>query len=76
MTIKAVPRQGLSTMYCMTNVMRFQQRYLNWQITNWTRMDNAHIKVHVSVSERALAGRPAGHEMCLPPPTTHPPTHT
>ncbi len=31
-SIKAVPRQGLSTMYCMTNVMKFQQQYLNWQV--------------------------------------------
>ncbi|GIL52190.1 hypothetical protein Vafri_8128 [Volvox africanus] len=46
-TIKAVPRQGLSTMYCMTNVMRFQQQYLNWQIYNWTRIDNTHIKIHL-----------------------------
>lgn len=46
-TIKAVPRQGLSTMYCMTNVMRFQQQYLNWQIYNWTRIDDRHIKIHL-----------------------------
>ncbi|PNH11077.1 hypothetical protein TSOC_002149 [Tetrabaena socialis] len=46
-TIKSVPRQGLSTMYCMTNVMRFQQQYLNWQIFNWTRMPESHIKIHL-----------------------------
>lgn len=46
-TIKAVPRQGLSTMYCMTNVLSFQQQFLNWQILNWTRVDSQHIKIHL-----------------------------
>ena len=54
--IKSVPRQGLSTMYCMTNVMRFQQRYLNWQITNWTRLDDGHIRAHVQVRSSKRAG--------------------
>lgn len=49
MTIKAVPRQGLATMYCMTNVMKFQQQFLNWQILNWTKMDDKHIKIHLQV---------------------------
>ncbi len=48
-TIKAVPRQGLSTMYCMTNVLKFQQQFLNWQILNWTRVDSQHIKIHLQV---------------------------
>lgn len=39
-------------MYCMTNVMRFQQQYLNWQIYNWTRINNNHIKIHLQVGER------------------------
>ena len=47
MTIKSVPRQGLSTMYCMTNVMKFQQQYLNWQILDWTKVDEGHIKIHL-----------------------------
>ena len=46
-TIKAVPRQGLSTMYCMTNVMKFQQQFLNWQILDWTKVDSDHIKIHL-----------------------------
>lgn len=46
-TIKAVPRQGLSTMYCMTNVLKFQNNYLNWQIVNWTRVDSQRIKIHL-----------------------------
>lgn len=46
-TIKSVPRQGLSTMYCMTNVMKFQQQYLNWQILDWTKVDEGHIKIHL-----------------------------
>ena len=46
-TIKAVPRQGLSTMYCMTNVMMFQQQFLNWQILDWTKVDSDHIKIHL-----------------------------
>uniref|UniRef100_A0A6T5TVW3 Bromo domain-containing protein n=1 Tax=Chlamydomonas chlamydogama TaxID=225041 RepID=A0A6T5TVW3_9CHLO len=50
-TIKAVPRQGLSTMYCMTNVMKFQQQYLNWQILNWTKIDDHHIKIHLQGPE-------------------------
>lgn len=41
--------QGLSTMYCMTNVMKFQQQYLNWQILNWTKIDDTHIKIHLQV---------------------------
>lgn len=57
MTIKAVPRQGLATMYCMTNVMKFQQQFLNWQILNWTKMDDKHIKIHLQVG---AAGREAG----------------
>jgi hypothetical protein len=48
-TIKSVPRQGLSTMYCMTNVLKFQQQYLNWQILNWTRVDSEHIKIQLQV---------------------------
>lgn len=56
-TIKAVPRQGLATMYCMTNVMKFQQQFLNWQILNWTKMDDKHIKIHLQVE---AAGREAG----------------
>jgi len=47
-TIKAVPRTGLSTMYCMTNVLTFQQRFLNWQILDWTKVDAARIKIHLS----------------------------
>ncbi|GLC42098.1 hypothetical protein PLESTM_001291200 [Pleodorina starrii] len=54
-TIKSVPRQGLSTMYCMTNVMRFQQQYLNWQIYNWTRIDNGHIKIHLQAPSPSQA---------------------
>lgn len=41
--------QGLSTMFCMTNVMKFQQQYLNWQILNWTKIDSTHIKIHLQV---------------------------
>ena len=55
-TIKSVPRQGLSTMYCMTNVMRFQQQYLNWQIFNWTRLDARHIRIHLQVGARRAPG--------------------
>ncbi|EFJ48061.1 hypothetical protein VOLCADRAFT_91250 [Volvox carteri f. nagariensis] len=57
-SIKAVPRQGLSTMYCMTNVMRFQQQYLNWQIYNWTRVDNSHIKIHLQSPRDLVLQRP------------------
>ncbi|KAG1669491.1 hypothetical protein FOA52_015658 [Chlamydomonas sp. UWO 241] len=46
-TIKAIPRTSLSTMFCMTNVMKFQQQYLNWQILNWTKVDGGHIQIHL-----------------------------
>jgi hypothetical protein len=29
--------------------MRFQQQYLNWQILNWTKIDETHIKIHLQV---------------------------
>ncbi|GFR51893.1 hypothetical protein Agub_g14373 [Astrephomene gubernaculifera] len=59
-TIKAVPRAGLSTMYCMTNVMRFQQRYLHWQIANWTRLEDGNIRIHLHSPAAAAAGAVAG----------------
>ena len=34
-------------MYCMTNVLKFQQQYLNWQILDWTKIDDTHIKIHL-----------------------------
>jgi len=61
-TIKAVPRQGLSTMYCCTNVMKFQQQYLNWQILNWTKIDNHHIKIHLQSPHAAAAAATAEGE--------------
>ncbi len=36
-------------MFCITNVMRLQQKYLNWQIYNWTRLDDTHIRIHLQV---------------------------
>ncbi|KXZ53958.1 hypothetical protein GPECTOR_6g877 [Gonium pectorale] len=64
-TIKAVPRSGLSTMYCITNVMAFQQRYLNWQIYNWTCLDATHMKIHLQqdslrFSDDGMAGAWSG----------------
>ncbi|GAX77534.1 hypothetical protein CEUSTIGMA_g4978.t1 [Chlamydomonas eustigma] len=67
-TIKSVPRQGLSTMYCMTNVLKFQQQYLNWQILNWTRVDSEHIKIQLQGPAGGVRGSSkAEQELCYSP---------
>uniref|UniRef100_A0A7R9Z2M6 Bromo domain-containing protein n=1 Tax=Chlamydomonas euryale TaxID=1486919 RepID=A0A7R9Z2M6_9CHLO len=73
-TIKSVPRQGLSTMYCMTNVMKFQQQFLNWQILNWTKVDGGHIKIHLQGpnSSGGKPGKPETAEDQPVPPSASP----
>lgn len=53
-TIKSVPRQGLSTMYCMTSVLKFQSNFLNWAVVGWTRVDSQTIKIHLQSQPQGL----------------------
>lgn len=46
-TIKSVPRQGLSTMYCMSSVLKFQQSFINWAVVGWSKLDLKTIKIHL-----------------------------
>ena len=61
-TIKSVPRQGLSTMYCMTSVLKFQSSFLNWAVVGWTRVDSQTIKIHLQTQPQGLLGDSARDE--------------
>jgi hypothetical protein len=47
--LKSYRRVALAEPLLRTQVMKFQQQYLNWKILNWSKVDEGHIQIHLQV---------------------------